>query len=62
MAYTYDPTTDAGQVRLALGDASGTDGDATTYVFEDAEIDAFLGVLPEVVEGLRRMSPFKVGG
>lgn len=37
MAFTYDPTTDRGRVRLLL-----TDIDEPTAVFTDAEIDAFL--------------------
>ena len=59
MSYTYDPATDRGQVRLALGDASGADGDASTYVFEDAEIDAMLLRAPTIegatVLGLRAL-------
>ena len=43
---------------MAHGSLRVSTGRQTT----EAEIDAFLGVLPEVVEGLRRMSPFKVGG
>lgn len=39
MAFTYDPTTDRGRVRLLL-----TDIDAPTGVFTDAEIDAFLAL------------------
>ena len=36
---TYDPTTDAGMVRLLLNDV-----DETREVFTDAEIDAFLSL------------------
>ena len=42
MAYTYDPTTDRGKVRLLLYDNQGTDGDLTTYVLSDADVDALL--------------------
>ena len=37
MAFTYDPTTDRGFVRLLI-----TDTDAANEIFDDAEIDAFL--------------------
>jgi len=37
MAFTYDPTTSLGQVRLLISDT-----DATAAIFEDAEITAFL--------------------
>ncbi|MCA9774531.1 MAG: hypothetical protein KC466_19080 [Myxococcales bacterium] len=37
MAFTYDPATPAGRVRLHLADT-----DAGAFVFDDAEIDAFL--------------------
>lgn len=37
MAFTYDVSTDRGKVRMLTPDSS-----ATTYVFEDAEVDAFL--------------------
>lgn len=37
MAFTYVLTTDRGKVRLLI-----PDNNATTYVFEDEEIDAFL--------------------
>lgn len=37
MAFTYDLTTDTGKVRLLIPDSRSTD-----YMFEDAEIDAFL--------------------
>lgn len=39
MAITTDPTTDIGKVRLLIADT-----DATTYVFEDNEITAFLSL------------------
>lgn len=39
MAFTYNPATDRGRVRLLL-----TDIDAPTAVFTDAEIDAFLAL------------------
>jgi hypothetical protein len=39
VAFTYDVTTPRGQVRLLLSDV-----DATTAVFTDAEIDAFLAL------------------
>jgi len=37
MAFTYDLSTDAGKVRLKIGDT-----DAAAYVFEDDEISYFL--------------------
>lgn len=37
MAFTFDVATSRGQVRLLVPDSS-----PTTYVFDDAEIDAFL--------------------
>lgn len=37
MAFTYDVSSDRGKVRMLIPDSS-----ATSYVFEDAEIDAFL--------------------
>jgi len=39
MAFTYDVTTAAGQVRLLIPDRNAGD-----YVFEDTEIDAFLSI------------------
>lgn len=39
MAFTYDPSTDPGKVRLLLNDV-----DQATAVFTDAEIDAFLAI------------------
>jgi len=45
MAFTYDVSTSAGKIRLMIPDT-----DATNYVFEDAEIDAFL----ELEEDTRR--------
>lgn len=38
MAFTYDVTTNRGKVRLLIADTN-----ASSYTFEDAEIDAFLG-------------------
>lgn len=40
MAFTYDPTTNRGKVRLRIGDTNTSD--ATLQIFTDAEIDAFL--------------------
>ena len=37
MAFTYDPTTDRGKVRLLIHDT-----DSGSILFQDAEIDAFL--------------------
>ena len=52
MAFTYDLTTERGQVRLRLSDT-----DSTSYVFEDAEVDYFLtaggSVGAAVVEGAK---------
>lgn len=42
MVFTYDPTTNAGRVRLLIGDTSVDDADA--QLFSDAEIDAFLSL------------------
>jgi hypothetical protein len=39
MSFTYDVTTSRGKVRLLI-----TDTDSSDYVFEDAEIDAFLSM------------------
>lgn len=39
MAFTYDVSTDRGKVRMLVPDSS-----ATNYVFEDAEVDAFLSL------------------
>ena len=47
MAFTYDPTTDRGQVRLLLADTNVAD--ATLQIFTDAEIDAFLSMEGSVV-------------
>jgi len=44
MAFTYDVTTNRGRVRLLIADT-----DATSYIFEDAEIDAFLTMQGSVV-------------
>ncbi len=43
MAFTYDLTSDAGKVRLLIPDTS-----ETGYVFEDAEIAAFLALETDV--------------
>lgn len=40
MAFTYDPTTDAGRVRLLIFDTDTVT--AANQIFSDAEIDAFL--------------------
>lgn len=39
MAFTFDPTTDRGMVRLIIGDTA-----EATAIFEDASIDAFLAL------------------
>lgn len=39
MAFTYDPTTSRGRVRLLI-----TDTDGSNVIFQDAEIDAFLAL------------------
>jgi hypothetical protein len=39
MAFTYNLSTDAGKVRLII-----PDNNSNSYVFEDAEIDAFLAL------------------
>jgi hypothetical protein len=39
VAFTYDPTTDRGRVRLLLFDT-----DSTVPIFQDADVDAFLGL------------------
>lgn len=39
MAFTYDPTSDAGKVRLLC-----TDTDSSSQIFSDAEIDAFMAL------------------
>lgn len=39
MAFTYDVSTDRGRVRMLIPDSS-----TSSYVFEDAEIDAFLSL------------------
>jgi hypothetical protein len=41
MSFTYDTTTSRGRVRLLI-----TDTDSTAYLFDDAEIDAFLVLAP----------------
>ena len=47
MAFTYDPTTDRGRVRLLVADTN--DADATLQIFTDAEIDAFLDLNDQAV-------------
>lgn len=42
MAFTYDPTTDRGRVRLRISDV-----DAANPVFTDEEVDAFLAAEPD---------------
>lgn len=44
MTATYDVTTDAGRVRLLI-----TDTNTASPIFEDAEIDAFLGMYAQNV-------------
>jgi hypothetical protein len=44
VAYSYDVTTDRGAVRLLAND-----NDETTHLFEDAEIDRFLGLADGVL-------------
>lgn len=39
MAFTYDPTTDRGKVRLLIADT-----DSTRVIFQDADIDAFISM------------------
>lgn len=46
MAFTYDPTTDRGRVRLLI-----TDVDATQALFSDAEVDTFLALEGAVKTG-----------
>jgi hypothetical protein len=41
MAFTYDISTNRGKVRALI-----TDVDSTDYVFEDAEVDAFITLAP----------------
>ena len=42
MAFTYDPTTNRGKVRLFLGDTDTAT--SANQIFTDAEIDAFLSI------------------
>lgn len=46
MAFTYDVSTDRGKVRLLLADTDSND-----YIWEDAEIDAFLNLASDSVYG-----------
>jgi hypothetical protein len=48
IAFTYDPTTDRGRVRLNIYDTD--DVDADRQIFTDAEIDAFLAMNAGVVK------------
>lgn len=43
MAFTYDPSTDRGRVRLLTGDTLASD-----YDFEDVEVDAALAFAPSI--------------
>lgn len=47
MAFTYDPTTDRGQVRLRIYDTDTVN--ANRQIFTDAEIDAFLTLNTDIV-------------
>lgn len=47
MAFTYDPTTDRGMVRLNIYDTDTVDADR--QIFTDAEIDAFLAMTGSIV-------------
>lgn len=49
MAFSYDITTDRGQVRFNLGDT-----DSSLFVFEDAEIDQMLTLSSDVNEATVR--------
>ena len=48
MAFTYDPTTDRGRVRLQIGDTDTVNADR--QLFTDAEIDAFLALNTSIVK------------
>jgi len=43
VAFTYDPTTDRGRVRLLLFDT-----DSTVAIFQDADVDAFLALTSDL--------------
>lgn len=45
MAFTFDPTTDRGRVRLLIGD-----DDTDNAIFQDASIDAFLALEGDIVK------------
>lgn len=45
MSFTYDSTTSRGRVRLIIADTN-----SASYVFEDAEIDAFLTLQSDDVQ------------
>lgn len=57
MAYTYDVTTDRGQVRLLC-----TDTDALNPIFEDNEIDAFLTMMSSNVLRAAALALFTIAG
>ena len=48
MAFTYDPTTSRGQVRLLIYDTDTVNADR--QIFTDAEIDAFLSMNTSIVK------------
>ena len=48
IAFTYDPTTDRGKVRLTIGDTDTVNADR--QIFTDAEIDAFLGMNSSIIK------------
>lgn len=48
MAFSYDPTTDRGRVRLQIGDTDTVNADR--QLFTDAEIDAFLALNGSIVK------------
>ena len=53
--FTYDVTTDRGQVRLLC-----TDTDAANVIFEDNEIDAFLSMMSSNVLRAAAMALFRI--
>lgn len=48
MAFTYDPTTDRGRVRMQIGDTDTVNADR--QLFTDDEIDAFLALNTNIVK------------
>lgn len=49
--FSYDPTSNAGRVRLLLGDTTFQDSDGNdAFTFEDREIDAFLDMASNSVD------------